>query len=109
VPIWYATLPCGQVFEGEYVERRFNTRADVDREVKLRLGADDATRRAALRDNVALFDLESHLADRTDIFYNTFDLNAAGGEVVARSLITCGFAARLQTAIGAVKAHDKVT
>jgi len=86
VPIWHATLPRGQVFEGEYVERRFNTRDDVDREVKLRLGANDATRRAALRDNVALFDLESHLADRTDIFYNTLHLNAVGGEVVARSL-----------------------
>jgi hypothetical protein len=57
---------------------------------------------------VPLFDLELRLADRTDIFYDMFHLNAVGGEAVARSLIACGFAARLQTAIDAVEAYDKV-
>ena len=108
VPVWYATLPHRQVFEGAYVEKTFNTRANFDREVKLRRGANNTTRRAALRDNVPLFDLELRLADRTDIFYDMFHLNAVGGEAVARSLIACGFAARLRTAIDAVEAYDKV-
>jgi hypothetical protein len=107
VPVWYATLPHRQVFEGEYVGKTFATRAAFDREVSLRLGTNDAIRRAAFRDHVTLFDLELDLADRTDIFYDMFHLNAVGGEAVARSLIACGFAARLQTAIEAVEAHDK--
>jgi hypothetical protein len=63
--------------------------------------------RAAFRGHVILCDLELELADRTDIFYDMFHLNAVGGEAVARSWIACGFAARLQTAVKAVEAHDK--
>jgi hypothetical protein len=105
--VWYATLPHRQVFGGEYVGKTFATRAAFDREVSLRLGTNHAIRRAAFRDQVTLFDLELDLADRTDIFYDMFHLNAVGGEAVARSLIACGFAAGLQTAIEAVEAHGK--
>jgi hypothetical protein len=36
-----------------------------------------------------------------------FHPNAVGGEAVAGSLITRGFAMRLQSVIGAVEAHGK--
>jgi hypothetical protein len=58
---------------------------------------------------VPLFDLERNLADRTDIFFDMFHLNTVGGELAARSLIKCGFAERLKTAISTVKHFDKVT
>jgi hypothetical protein len=109
VPVWYATLPHRQVFAGAYAEKAFKSRGAFDREVNLRLGVNGVTRGIALRDSVPLFDLERNLADRTDIFYDMFHLNAVGGEVVARSLIKCSFAERLKAAIRAVENHDKVT
>jgi hypothetical protein len=99
IPVWYATLPHRQVFAGAYIEKAFSTRVAFDSEVSLRQGINEVTRRAALRDGVPLFDLELDLASRIDIFYDMFHLNAIGGEVVARSLITSGFANQLRTAI----------
>jgi hypothetical protein len=103
VPVWYATLPHRQVFAGAYVEKAFKDRSAFDREVSLRQGVNDVTREAALRDGVPLFDLELDLARRTDIFYDMFHLNPVGGEVVARSMIKCGFAERLKGVIQAAQ------
>ena len=100
VPVWYATLPHRQVFSGEYVSKTFKDRNAFDQAVSLHRGVNEVTRRAALRDRVPLFDLEMDLADRTDIFYDMFHLNAAGGEAAARSLIKCGIAGELQAVIG---------
>ena len=72
----------------------------------MRLGVNDVTRGTALRDSVPLFGLERDLADRTDIFFDIFHINAVGGEVVAQSLIKCRFAKRLKAAIRAVENHD---
>jgi hypothetical protein len=108
VPVWYATLPHRQVFGGAYVEKAFKSREDFDHVVSLRRGVNDVTRQSALRDHVPLFDLEVELADRTDIFYDMFHLNAVGGEVTARSLIRCGFSKELQAAIVATENDAKV-
>jgi hypothetical protein len=109
IPVWLATLPHRQVFAGAYVERAFSTLTAFDNEVRLRLGVNDIPRRAAFRDKAPLFDLELDLAGRSDIFYDMFHLNALGGEVVAQSLITCGLANQLRTAIEANEELDKVT
>ncbi|SED81568.1 GDSL-like Lipase/Acylhydrolase family protein [Rhizobiales bacterium GAS188] len=109
LPLWYATIPHRQVYHGEYVAKTFKDRVGFDREVSLRRGVNHATRQTAIREDMPLFDLESNLSDRADIFYDMFHLNAVGGEAVARSLIGCGFAERLQAAIREVQRHDKVT
>jgi hypothetical protein len=99
VPVWYATLPHRQVFSGEYVNKAFKDRGEFDRLMRLHRGVNEVTRRAAFRDMVPLFDLEMDLADRTDIFYDIFHLNPAGGEAAARSLIKCGIVEGLQAII----------
>jgi hypothetical protein len=99
VPVWYATLPHRQVFSGEYINKAFKDRDAFDRQVHLHRGVNEVTRQAAYRDMVPLFDLEMDLADRTDIFYDMFHLNSAGGEAAARSLIKCGIAEGLQAII----------
>ena len=99
LPVWYATLAHRQIFTGAYVEKTFTSRNEFDLEVSQRHGVNEVTRQVALRNNIPLFDLESDLADRTDIFYDMYHLNAAGGEAVARSLIKYGIAELLQTAL----------
>jgi hypothetical protein len=97
IPVWYATLPHRQVFEGEYVNKAFKDRGDFDRQVSLRRSVNEVTRQTALRDGVPLFDLERDLATRGDIFYDMFHLNPLGGETSARSLIKCGIVQQLKT------------
>jgi lysophospholipase L1-like esterase len=97
VPVWFATAPHRQVFEGEYVAKTSKSRADFDRDVSQYKAVNDVMRRVAMKEGVPLFDLESDLAHRTEMFYDMFHLNAVGGEAAARSLIKCGFIERLRS------------
>jgi predicted O-methyltransferase YrrM len=91
VPLWFATTPHRQVFEGEYVAKAFKSRADFNRDVSRRQAVNAVMRQVAKKEGVLLFDLEADLEHRSDIFYDKFHLNVIGGEVVARSLIKSGF------------------
>jgi GR25 family glycosyltransferase involved in LPS biosynthesis/glycosyltransferase involved in cell wall biosynthesis len=96
IPLWLATIPHRQLFTGEYFEKVCTTRVDFENGMQRRCAINDVTRRVAEQTSTPLFDVERDLRDRTDIFYDMFHLNAAGGEAVARSLLKCGFAERLK-------------
>ncbi len=107
IPVWYATLPHRQIFEGEYVNKAFKSRDEFDREVSLRRGVNEVTRQTALRDGVPLFDLERDLAIRGDIFYDMFHLNPLGGEAAARSLVKNGIVQQLKTIVPVHNHHKE--
>ena len=92
VPLWYATVPHRQEFSGEYVAKAFKDRAEFDRQVRVRKEMNEATRRAATAAGQPLFDLEAELAGRSDIFYDMFHANPAGGEAVADAFMAQGLA-----------------
>jgi hypothetical protein len=103
LPVWFTTLAHRQIFAGPYVEKAFKNRDDFGREVNRRRAVNEVTRQTALRNNIPLFDLERDLADRNDIFYDMYHLNAVGGEAVAQSLLKYGFAELLQNLIRGMK------
>ena len=72
VPVWFATLPHRQVFDGEYIAKAFKSRADFDYDVNRRKAVNAVTRDIAAKEGVPLFDLKSDLASRTDIFMICF-------------------------------------
>ena len=96
VPLWYATVPHRQVFSGEYVQKTFNDKLDFDRQVILRRQMNDVTRRFAISIGQPLFDFEHDLADRSDIFYDMFHLNALGNDTIAHGFVGHGIGDRLK-------------
>jgi hypothetical protein len=100
IPVWLATIPHRQVYQGDYVRERFPEEADFMREVAKLRALNRNTRTFASTNAIRLFDLESLLAAEAGIFYDMVHLNECGVEVVARKLLDCGLAedieARLQ-------------
>jgi hypothetical protein len=97
IPLWLATVPHRQVYQGEFVERMYPDRAVFDAEVQQRVCMNRITRDFAMAESRPFFDLEGLLADRSEIFYDMFHLNQLGGRVVADSLMQCGFASLVGT------------
>ncbi len=96
VPVWYATMPHRQVFEGEYVAKAFRERSDFERQVSVRKQMNEVTRRVAAESGQPLFDLEADLSGRSDIFYDMFHLNAPGSEAVAQAFIKRGLPSEIK-------------
>ena len=96
IDLWFATIPHRQAFEGDYVRKAFKDEGEFRRQVALRRTMNEVTRRAARDDGRRLLDLEAELAERSDIFYDMFHLNPAGGEAVARAMLKCGIGSVLQ-------------
>jgi len=90
IPVWYATIPYRQTFEGEYVQKAFSNRSAFDAEVASYRLVNASTRKFALDRGLSLFDLEFKLMDMDNIYYDMFHHNSAGGEIVAKSLLEAG-------------------
>src|SRR5437762_14388846 len=82
VPVWFATVPHCQVFEGEWVGKMFKSRADFDYLVTPRQRVNDVTRRVAIKEGVPLFDIEADLVHRTDLCSAMFHFNPVVDEAV---------------------------
>ncbi len=92
IPVWFATAPHRQLFQGEYIKKTFKNRADFDAEVAHRRAVNAITRKFALENKAPLFDLEISMIDKHDIYYDMFHHNARGGGVAAKHLIDAGLA-----------------
>jgi hypothetical protein len=95
IPVWFATAPHRQLFQGEYVEKTFKNRSDFDAEVAQRRAVNAITRQFALENKAVLFDLEVSMIDMCDIYYDMFHHNARGGPVAAKHFIEAGLARAL--------------
>jgi hypothetical protein len=109
IPVWFATAPHRQLFQGEYVEKTFKDRSDFDAEVAQRRAVNAITRQFALENRAVLFDLELSMIDMHDIYYDMFHHNARGGPLAAKHFIDAGLARVLAARWMATKLNNSAS
>ncbi|MGH1590371.1 SGNH/GDSL hydrolase family protein [Methylobacterium phyllosphaerae] len=98
LPIYFATVPHLQIYEGEWVSSRI-TKEEFRNIANSRRLINNTTRKFCIKNDITLFDLELALMDRNDIFYDYFHFNELGGEAAAQALMDGGLVTALRFAL----------
>ena len=100
IPVWYATIPHRQVFQGDFVAKTFIDRSAFNKEVASRRLFNACTRKFALQRGLKLFDLEIAMIGLHEIYYDMVHFNSKAGDIVVRHLLRAGLEAAIKERLG---------